>query len=82
MKAYSSMGLVMALYVESSVSLCLPHLFDEKTLSMGGVLVAVLSMCLLYVSLGSMVRPSISGCVFMSSLLLLTCRFSLVLYSA
>ena len=25
MEAYSSMGLIMALYVESIVSLCLPH---------------------------------------------------------
>ena len=84
-EAYSSMGLVMALYVQSIVSLCLPHLVDERTLRMGSVLDAldaVLSMCLLYVSLGSRVRPSILGCVFMSSVLLLICRFSFVLYSA
>lgn len=63
-EAYSSMGRVMALYVASNVSLCLPHLVDERTLSMGSVLDAlsvVLSMCLLYVSLGSRVRPSILG---------------------
>ena len=63
-EAYSSMGLVMALYVQSIVSLCLPHLVDERTLRMGSVLDAldaVLSMCLLYVSLGSRVRPSIFG---------------------
>ena len=60
MEAHSSMGLVMALYVESTVSLCLPHLVDERTLRMDA-LDAVLSMCLLYVSLGSRVRPSIFG---------------------
>ena len=44
---------------------------------------AVLSMCLLYVSLGSRVRPSIFfGGVFMSIVLFLICGFSLVLYSA
>ena len=36
-EAYSSMGLVMALCVESIVSLCLPYLVDERTLSMGSV---------------------------------------------
>ena len=36
-EAYSSMGLVLALYVESIVSLCLPHLVDERTLSIGSV---------------------------------------------
>ena len=49
---YSSMSLVMALY--------------ERTLSMGSVLDAwdaVLSKCLLYVNLGSRVRPSIFVCV-------------------
>ena len=83
-EAYSSMGLVMALYVDSIVSLCFPHLVNESTLSMGSVLDAmdaVLSMSLLYVSLGSRVRPSICGWLFMSSVLLLICRFSLVLYS-
>ena len=84
-EAYSNMGLVMALYVESIVSLCLSHLVDQRTLSMGSVLDAldtVLSICLFYVSLESRVRPSNFGCVFMSSVLLLICRFSLVLYSA
>ena len=42
----------------------------------------VLSVCLLYVSLGSRVRPSIFGCVFMSSVLLLTNIFSCLFYSA
>ena len=68
------MGLVMGLYVQNIVSLCLPHFVDEKTLRMGSVLDAldaVLYMCLLYMSLGSRVRPIIFGCVFMSSVLLL-----------
>ena len=70
LEAYSSVGLVMALYVESIVSLCLPHLVDGRTLSIGSVLDvlnAVLSMCLLYMSLGSRVRHSIFGFVIMSS---------------
>ena len=56
------MGLVMALYIASMVSLCLPHLVEERTLRMVSVLDAlssVLSMCLLYVSLGPRVKPSI-----------------------
>ena len=31
-EAYSSTGLVLALYVASMVSLCLPHLVDVRTL--------------------------------------------------
>ena len=57
-EACSRMGLVMALYVDSIVSLCVPYLVDERILSMGSVvhaLDAVLSMCLLNVSLGSRV---------------------------
>ena len=49
-EAYSSTGLVMALYVASMVSLCLPHLVEVRTLSMLMVLralVAARSMCLL-----------------------------------
>ena len=48
--AYSSTGLVMALYVASMVSLCLPHLVEVRTFSMLIVLralVAARSMCLL-----------------------------------
>ena len=33
-EAYSSTGLVMALYVASMVSLCLPHFVEVRTLSM------------------------------------------------
>ena len=45
-EAYSSTGLVMALYVVSMVSLCLPHLVKVRTLSML-FCVAARSMCLL-----------------------------------
>ena len=49
-EAYSSTGLVMALYVSSMVSLCLRHLVEVRTMSMLIVLralVAARSMCLL-----------------------------------
>ena len=49
-EAYSSTSLVMALYVASLVSLCLPHFVEVRTLSMLIVLrglVAARSMCLL-----------------------------------
>ena len=48
-EAYSNIGLVMALYVKSNVSLCLTQLFEERTLSIGillDALAAMLSMCL------------------------------------
>ena len=63
-EAYSSMGLVMALYFARIVSFCLPHVVDVSPLSICIVLrafVVVISMCLLYVSLGSRVSPSILG---------------------
>ena len=72
-EAYSSTGLVMALYVASMVSLCLPHLVEVRTFSMLIVLralIAARSMCLLLVSLGSSVSPSILGCVVMGSIVL------------
>ena len=49
-EAYSSTGLVIALYVASMVSLCLSHFVEVRTLSMLIVLralVSVRSMCLL-----------------------------------
>ena len=61
---YSSMGHVMALYVAMIVSFCFSHLVDVSALSICIVLhafVVVISMCLLYVSLGSRVTPSIFG---------------------
>ena len=62
-ETYSSMGLVMALYVARIVSVCFPHVVDASALSICIVLRAfvVIFMCLLYVSLGSRVSPSILG---------------------
>ena len=63
-ETYSSMGLVMALYVAKIVSFCVPHVVDVSDLSICNVLhafVVVIYMCLLYVSLGSRVIPSILG---------------------
>ena len=46
-EAYSSTGLVMALYMASRVSLCLPHLVEVRTmLIVLRALVAARSMCL------------------------------------
>ena len=55
-ETYSSMGLVMALDVARIVSFCFPHVVDVSALIICIVLrafVVVISMCLLYVSLGS-----------------------------
>ena len=63
-ETYSSMGLIMALYVAIIVSLCFPHVVDVSALSICIVLrdlVVVIYMCLLYISLGSRVSPSILG---------------------
>ena len=56
------MGLVMALYVAMIVSFCFHHVVDVSALSICIVLrafVVVISMCLLYVSLGSRVSVMI-----------------------
>ena len=61
---YSCMGLVMTLYVARIVSFCFPHIVDVSALIICIVLrafVVVISMCLLYVSLGSRASPSILG---------------------
>ena len=79
------MGLVMALYVAMIVSFCFSHVVDVSALSICIVLralVVVISMCLLYVSLGSRVSPSILGLMFMGSVMLSICSLSCVLYSA
>ena len=84
-ETYSSMGLLMALYVAMIVSLCFPHVVDVSALSVCIVLrafVVVISMCLLYVSLGSRVSPSIFGLMLMGSVMLSICSSSCVLYSA
>ena len=65
-------------FVGMNVSLCLPHLVMEKTLSMStafDTLAAVLSMCLLYVSLMLRVKPIIS--YVCSCILLLIRKLSL-----
>ena len=54
-ETYSSMGLVMALYVAMIVSFYFLHVVDVSALSICIVLcafVVVISMCLLYVSFG------------------------------
>ena len=84
-ETYSSMGLVMALYVVMIVSFCFTHVVDVSSLSICIVLcafVVVISMCLLYLSLGSGVSPSIFGFMFMGSVMLSICSSSCVLYSA
>ena len=63
-ETYSSMAIVLALYVARIVSFCFPHVVDVRALSICIVLrdfVVVISMCLLYVRMGSRVRPSIFG---------------------
>ena len=81
-----SMGLVMALYIAMIVSFCSPppHVVDVSALSICIVLraVVVISMFLLYVSLGSRVSPSIFGLMFMGRVMLSICSSSCVLYSA
>ena len=80
-ETYSSIGLVMALYVAMIVSFCFPHVVDVSALSICIVwraLVVVISMCLLYVSLGSRVSPSILGLMFMGSVMLSICSSSCV----
>ena len=57
-ETYSSMGLVMVLYVVMIVSFCFPHVVDVSALSICIVLL------LLYVNLGSRVSPSIFGLMF------------------
>ena len=83
-ETYSSMGLVMALYVARIVSFCFPHVVDVSVLSICIVLrafVVVLFMCLLYVSLGSRDSPSTFGLMFVGSVMFI-CSSSCVLYSA
>ena len=85
METYSSMGLVMALYVASIVTFCFSHGVEVSALSICIVLrafVVVLSMCLLYLSLESRVSLSIFGLMFMGSVMLSIWSASCVLYSA
>ena len=84
-ETYSSMGLVMALYAAMIVSFCFPHVVDVSALSICIVLrafVIVISMGLLYASLGSRVSPSIFESMFMGSVMLSIYSSSCVLSSA
>ena len=60
-ETYSSMGLLMALYVAMIISFCFPHVVDVSICIVLRALVVVISICLLYVSLESRVSPSILG---------------------
>ena len=83
-ETYSSMGFVMALYVAMTISFCFPHVVDVSALSICIVLrafVVVISMCLLYVSFGSRVSPSIVGLMYMGRVMLSICSSGCVLYS-
>ena len=82
---YSIMGLVMAVYVCVSVSLVFPQFVPDIALYMFVVFSALVLVCLTcsaYVSFGSNVRPSILGCLFVSSVMLFICSCKLVEYSA
>ena len=84
-ETYSSMGLVMSLYVAMIVSFCFPHVVDVSALCICIVLralVVVIYMCWLCVSLGARVSPSIYGLMFMGSVMLSICSSSCVLYAA
>ena len=78
-ETYSSMGLVMALYVSRILSFCFLHVVDVSVLSICIVMSAfvVIYMCLLYVSFGSRVSPNIFGLMFMGSMMLFICVASL-----
>ena len=75
------MGIVMALYVTMIVFFCSPHVVDVSALSICIVLHAfvVISMWLLYVTLGLRVSPSIFWLMFMGSVMSI-CSASCVLY--
>ena len=68
-----------------SVSFCLPHPVAVSAFMICSGLCActeMLWMCVLYVSIGSKVRPITFGCVVMDSALLCICRSRLLVYSA
>ena len=75
-ETYSSMGLVMALYVAMIVTFYSPHVVDVSICIVLRAFVVVIYMCLLYVSLGSTVSPSIFGLMFMGSVMLSICSSS------
>lgn len=82
---YSRMGLVMALYVCTNVSLCLPQVVDVRALSMlidCLALVIVCFVCVLNVCFGSKCRPRIFGLCMVGMVVFWILRFMLVLMSA
>ena len=67
--AYSSIGLVIALYVATSVSFCLPQELDVKNFNILMDLLAdvfTIFVCSLNVSLVSKVTPRIFGCLMVA----------------
>ena len=84
-EACSRAGLIIALHVAMSVSLCLSHPVAVSAFIICRGLCActeMLWMCVLHVSFGSKVRPRTLGCVAMGSALLSIVRSRLLLYSA
>ena len=82
--ACSIIGLVIVLYVVTSVSFCFPHLVEVSVLIMFIVLFAfslVILMCSPKLSLGSNVRPRIFGFLTVGIDALLMLRFNVLLYS-
>ena len=75
-EAFSSIGLVTVLYVESNVCLCLPHLVEEITLN-----ISIVFECF-----GCFGRCVVNCCqyywIYVSSIVLSIRILSLVLYSA
>ena len=83
--AYSSAGLITALWEAMSVSFCLPHPVAVSAFMICRVLCActeMLWMCVLYVSFASKESPNTFGCVAMGSALLFIVRSRLLVYSA
>ena len=84
-ETYSRAGLVTVLYVAMNVSFYLPHPVDVSDLIIcSGLCVCteMLWMCVLYVRVGSKVRPRTFGCITMGSAVLFILRSRLLLYSA
>ena len=64
-ETYSSMGLVMALYVSRIVSFCFPHVVSALSVYIAlRAFVIVIYMRLVYANLGSRVSSSILGLMF------------------
>ena len=84
-EAYSRAGLMTALLVAMSVSFCLPyHVAVSAFIICSGLCACteMLWMCVLYVSVGSKVRPRTIGYVAMGSAVLFILSSRLLLYSA